>query len=215
MIIYLHFIVFSSHETYNYHVDMSVHADIYCNEGDTMLKYLTIYASETGNTKRLAEEIHNSLPCRPKEKMIVDVRSWHGDVDAENYLVGFWANRGSCTLEIIDLLSSIHNKNVALFGTCGMGNNKDYFEALEQNARVWLPEDNRYLGSYFCQGKMPPEIRVKYEAFRGRCNDGKLDYILSRFDVAQKHPDKKDFLEARFFVDKIVIRIKKLQQVLV
>lgn len=175
-----------------------------------MLKYLVIYASVTGNTRLLAEEIYNALPVSTKEKKLVDVRSWHGETDAETYFVGFWANRGSCTLEIIDLLSSLHCRNVALFGTCGMGAGSRYYDALEQNARVWLSESNNFLGSYFCQGKMPIEIRQKYESYRGKADDAKIDQMLSYFDEAASHPNKQDFMHAHMFTEDIVSRVKQL-----
>ena len=175
-----------------------------------MLKYLVIYASETGNTRLLAEEIYNALPGSPKDKKLVDVRSWHGEADAENYFVGFWANRGSCTLEIIDLLSSLHGRNVALFGTCGMGAGSRYYSALEQNARVWLSNSNNFLGSFFCQGKMPDAIRQKYESYRGKCEDAKLDKMLSYFDKAASHPNKQDFMHGHMFAERMLDRIKEL-----
>ncbi|WP_026653918.1 flavodoxin family protein [Butyrivibrio proteoclasticus] len=175
-----------------------------------MLKHLVIYASETGNTKKLAHEIYSSLPVPLKDKEIVDVRTWHGQFDAENYFVGFWSNRGSCSLEIIDILSSLHDKNVALFGTCGMGNTDEYFKSLEQNARVWISDDNYFVDSYFCQGKMPPEVRDKYESYRGLCEDSKLDMMLNFYNDALEHPNRHDLLNARLFVDNCLTRIKEL-----
>ncbi len=180
-----------------------------------MLKYLVVYASETGNTKMLAEEIHNSLKAPASQKKLVDVRSWNGTLDAENYIVGFWSNRGSCTLEIIDLISSLHEKNVAFFGTCGMGSSKDYYDSLEQNARVWLSDDNNFLGSFFCQGRMPIEIREKYESYRGRCDDAKIDLMLSYFDSAAAHPNRQDLLMAHLFTERIVSLIPKKDEMFV
>lgn len=175
-----------------------------------MLKNLVVYASETGNTKKLAVEIYNALPSSMGEKEIVDVRAWNGQLDAENYFIGFWANRGSSSLEIIDILSSLHRRNIALFGTCGMGNNKKYFLSLEQNARVWIAEDNNFLGSYFCQGRMQKAIREKYESYRGLCDDNRLDLFLSYFDDAMSHPDRNDMLGAHLFVDRCLEKIPQL-----
>lgn len=173
-----------------------------------MLDHLVIYASETGNTRKLAHEIYSSLPVPNSNKDIVDVRTWHGQADAETYFVGFWANRGSCSLEIIDLLSSLHEKNVVLFGTCGIGNTDDYYKSLEQNARVWLSSDNHFIGSYFCQGRMPDEVRRKYESCRGLCDDAKIDLMLSFYEDALTHPDRHDLLNVRLFTDKCLTSIK-------
>ncbi|WP_029232491.1 flavodoxin family protein BilS [Butyrivibrio sp. VCB2006] len=175
-----------------------------------MLKYLVIYASETGNTKKVAEEIYKALPSKKDDKAIVDVRTWNGSLDAENYFIGFWANRGSCSLEIIDILSSLHNRNVAVFGTCGMGNTDSYYSGLAQNATAWLSESNNFLGSYFCQGRMQESIRDKYESYRGKCDDAKIDAMLKIYDSALSHPNREDFQKARYFVDRCVKKAENL-----
>ena len=176
-----------------------------------MEKYLIVYASETGNTKMLAQEIYNAIPFSGCKKKLVNIRNWNGCLDADNVFVGFWANRGSCSLEIIDLISSLHNKNVMLFGTCGLGNTDSYYKNLEQNALVWLPCDNNFLGSFFCQGKMPVQIRNKYESCRGKCEDSMIDLMLSQYDEAATHPDKQDLLKARLFADEMQKKIKAME----
>lgn len=175
-----------------------------------MLKNLVVYASETGNTKMLAEEVYKALPSSMGEKAIVAVHQWNGQLDAENYFIGFWVNRGSCSLEIIDILSSLHHRNIALFATCGMGNTQKYYDNLDQNARVWISEDNNIVGSYFCQGKMPLEIRHKYESYRGQCDDAKIDRMLRIYDDALTHPNQLDLLKASNFVDECLKKISSL-----
>ncbi len=171
-----------------------------------MKRYLVAYASETGNTLMLAKEIHNAINCPKDEKELVDIRSWNGTLDAELYFIGFWINRGSCSLEIIDLISSLHGKNVAFFGTCGLGDSYEYHKMLEQNARAWLAEDNNFLGSFFCLGKMPVEIRNRYESLRGNCGDVQIDLMLSMLDDAASHPDNQDLLKVRLFTDEMLIK---------
>ena len=174
-----------------------------------MSKFAVIYASETGNTRRLAEEIHGAI--RSEEKTLIDVRSFDGTLDADVLFVGFWVNHLTCSLEIIDLLSSLHGKHVALFATCGLGDTHDYYKRIEHNVHAFLPEDNNYLGAYFCRGKMPSEIRRRYEeargTFRGTEKDAVYDDVLARmiasFDDALTHPDKQDLAKAGVFVNNI------------
>ncbi len=175
-----------------------------------MIRNLVVYSSETGNTRLVAEQIYKGIPKSMGEKQIVDIRSWNGSLFAENYFIGFWSNRGSCCLEIIDLLSSIHNSNIALFGTCGFGNADNYYDALESNARVWIPDDNEFLGSYFCKGKMPPEVKEKYEACRGKCDDHKIDQMLHIYDSALSHPDNNDLSKARSFASNCIKKTHKI-----
>ncbi len=171
-----------------------------------MLKYLVVYASETGNTKKIADEIFYALPSDSKEE--INVRSWNGRHDAETYFIGFWVNRGTCSLEIIDLISSLHKKNVAFFGTCGLGNDTEYYKAVENSATVWLADDNNYIGSYFCQGSMPPLIREKYETYRDKLGDSAFNRMMAIIDEGQKHPNKQDLLKANVFTDTAVHKIQ-------
>lgn len=170
-----------------------------------MTKYLVVYSSETGNTKMIADEIYSAIHDSDKE--LLNVRQWNGTHVAETYFIGFWANRGSCSLEIIDLLSSLHDKNVALFGTCGMGTSAEYYRSLESTVAAWLSSDNNLLGWYLCQGKMPMQVRDKYESCRGRMPDDKLDCMIKNFDEALKHPDKQDLLRANVFTDEMIKKI--------
>lgn len=49
-----------------------------------MLKYLVVYASETGNTQMIANEIYDAIKSRSKE--MINIRQWNGTHEAENYL---------------------------------------------------------------------------------------------------------------------------------
>ena len=174
-----------------------------------MSKFAVIYASETGNTRRIAEEIHAAI--RVENKVLIDIRSFDGTLDADVFFVGFWVNHSTCSLEIIDLLSSLHGKHVALFATCGLNDTDDYYRRIETNVQAFIPEDNNYLGAFFCRGKMPSEIRRRYEEARGTnpgtekdaVYDDVLNRMISSFDDALSHPDKQDLLKANLFVDSV------------
>lgn len=174
-----------------------------------MAKFVVVYASETGNTRLIAEEIYSAI--RSDSKSLIDVRSFDGTLDGDVWFVGFWANHSTCSLEIIDLLSSLHGKHVALFATCGLSGSDNYYKRIEKNVQAFLPGDNNYLGSFFCRGKMPSEIRRRYEEARGTFRetekdaayDDVLDRMIASFDDALTHPDKQDLLKANIFVDGI------------
>ena len=125
-----------------------------------MLDYLVIYESETGNTKKIATEIFSALPGMSKD--LINIRERETLPDARIWFVGFCVHMGTCPMKTGSLLASLSGKAVALFGTCGAGNSPDYYKHIEASSRIWLEDDNLYLGAYFCQGKMPlqvPEIR--------------------------------------------------------
>lgn len=167
-----------------------------------MLDYVVLYQSETGNTKKLATAIFSALPGMAKDlRSISEISSLP---EASTYFVGFCVHRGTCSLEIGNLLSSISGKNVALFGTCGAGNADNYYKSIENSAQIWLEDDNVYLGGFFCQGKMPVQIRKKYESMLNgnEEHDYHLKLQLQNFDEAMIHPTKEDLDRASEFTKK-------------
>lgn len=172
-----------------------------------MLDYLVLYTSRTGNTKQLAKEIFAALPGT--EKDICELEDAGSFQEAAVYFVGFWVNQGTCEMNVIDALGSMHGKSVALFGTCGMGGDSAYYKKIENNISVFLPEDNQYLGIYLCQGKMPMTVRNKYEGMMAAAKEkGAVERMIQNFDEALLHPNEKDFREAVEFAAAAVESVK-------
>ena len=52
---------------------------------------------------------------------------------------------------------------------------------------------NTVIGTYMCQGKMPPSVRARYEAMRALpAPPANLDALIENFDRARSHPDADD-----------------------
>ncbi len=163
------------------------------------MDYMVVYSSKTGNTKKLATEIFRALPGMSKDMQ--DIEEYRGK-DADLFFVGFWVNRGTCEISVIDMLSELHGKKVALFGTCGMGSDDAYYKSIEQKVRVWIPDDCRYLGTFLCQGKMPMQVREKYEiSMEDPVQESWRRKMLQNFDEALFHPNDEDLANARRFVE--------------
>ena len=157
-----------------------------------------IYVSGTGNTAAVAKEIFQALPSSPKD--IQELDRARNPLSADCYFIGFWANRGTASVEVLDF-----------FGTCGMGNSPEYYAELENKVRAFLPDDNEYFGSFFCQGKMPIRVREKYEAMLGTEHDQLASRLIKNFDEALFHPSAEDFRKAASFAKNIS---KKMEAVL-
>lgn len=165
-----------------------------------MLDYLVVYESETGNTKKIATEIFAALPGMSKD--LINLRERDSFPEANVYFVGFCVHRGTCSLELGHFLGELSGKSVALFGTCGAGNTEEYFKHIESSVRIWLEDDNQYLGAFLCQGKMPLSVRHKYEErLEGSTPEeaDKLQHYIQNFDQAMIHPDPEDIEHARAF----------------
>ncbi len=104
------------------------------------MKYLVVYSSRTGNTERIAREIFQALPGTSKDLQKIEEQRG----EAETYFVGFWNDKGICSSDIMEFLEGLHRKQVALFGTCGMGEDRNYCRQVARRVEALIPEDNRY-----------------------------------------------------------------------
>lgn len=165
------------------------------------MDYMVLYASVTGNTKKVATEIFSALPGMSKDMQ--NIEEYRGK-DADIFFIGFWVDRGTLGMPVINVLSELHNKKIALFGTCGMGRGTEYYRDIEQKAKVWIPDDCEYLGMFLCQGKMPMKVREKYEISREDSREEAFrKQMLKNFDEALFHPNSQDLADARAFTESL------------
>ena len=157
-----------------------------------------VYTSRTGNTEKLAEAVFAAVPVKEKNVKRIVERTERDD--GEMYLVGFWTDRGTASSEILDLLGKLHGKQVALFGTCGMGNVPEYYDRILNGVAAFIPEDCEYLGGFLCQGKMPIQVRKRYEVMQNTSNTQQVEMLLHNFDEALLHPDRQDLKAVADFV---------------
>lgn len=173
-----------------------------------MLDYLVLYTSHTGNTRQLAMELFAKLPGSSKDvihlETVDSIPRLLSQKEAKVYFIGFFINCGSCSVEIIDTLAALHNKKIVLFGTCGMSNSPEYFQAVSRQISAFISEDCEYLGCYLCQGKMPISVRNHCEAMLEKAPDNtQLKLLIQNFDEALLHPDAKDLAGITDFLEKL------------
>ena len=177
----------------------SVHSIV--EKGETIV----IYSSQTGNTRKLATQIFAAIPGDSKDLKNIDE---YREKDAELYFVGFWVDRGDCDEKTVELLSGLHGKKIALFGTCGMGNDPAYYQKVIDRVKTWIPEDNEYMDAFLCQGKMPIQVRRRYEEMaKSGQNTEQIQAMIRNFDRAMLHPDRADEAAAADFAIQVWKRI--------
>lgn len=166
------------------------------------MDYMVVYSSKTGNTKKIATEIFSALPGMSKDMQHIE--EYKGK-DADMFFVGFWVDRGTCDMSVIEMLSRLHGKKVALFGTCGLGHDAEYYKMIEQKVEVWVPDDCEYLGAFLCQGKMPMRLRENYEIpMEDPRQEAWRRQMLRNFDEGLFHPNEEDVRKAREFVKRLM-----------
>ena len=166
------------------------------------MKIAIVFASRTGNTAAVAQAIREG--CAGHE--IVAFGPPPADVgEADLVFAGSWTDRGTCAPELGEFLRTLHGRTVVLFGTAGFGLSESYFASLGDRFKGEIPADNRVVDAWFCPGRMPPEVRERYEAqLRERPGDRRLENMIQAYDHALTHPDGADLERARAFARTMV-----------
>ena len=154
------------------------------------MTYSIVYSSRTGNTRQLAETIRSTLGL---EQLVYYGNANEKALEADRIYVGFWTDKGACDSDTADFLKTLQGKEVFLFGTAGFGGAAEYFEKILQRTQAHLSEDNRVVGTYMCQGKMPMSVRERYVNMKAApAKIPNLDQLIENFDSALSHPDEAD-----------------------
>ncbi len=150
------------------------------------MSYAIVYSSHTGNTALLAETIRETLP---QEDCVYFGAPDPSALTAETVYVGFWTDKGTCDTSIAQFLQSLTNQKVFLFGTAGFGGAAAYFEQILNRVKENLGDSTELIGTYMCQGKMPPSVRTRYEQME---EGPRRTAMLENFDQALSHPNAED-----------------------
>ena len=153
------------------------------------MTYSIVYSSKTGNTRALAETIRDFLP---KEDCVYFGQPDQMALTADRVYVGFWTDKGDCTIEITNFLAQITTQTVFLFGTAGFGGSAEYFNTILSAVERHLPSPDSVVGTFMCQGKMPQTVRDRYIKLQNNENYQKYQMLIDNFDQALEHPNNKD-----------------------
>ena len=79
--------------------------------------YSILFCSLTGNTKKLADAIYETLP---KDKCDYFGTNDSQVPQSDVCYIGFWTDKGNADQKTLELLSKLKNKKIFLFGTAGL-----------------------------------------------------------------------------------------------
>ena len=153
-------------------------------------RYSIIYSSKTGNTKKLAEKIREVLPEKNCDYFGTEgAKALSSDI----LYIGFWTDIGNADPATLELLKSLRNKKIFLFGTAGFGGSEAYFQQVLGKVKESVDESNTVMGEFMCQGKMPQSVRDRYVKMKENPDHApNLDELIRNFDRALSHPDNED-----------------------
>ncbi len=124
------------------------------------MKSLIVYSSQSGNTKKLAEAIYDTLA---DEKTIFPVAEAPGIEGYDFIAVGFWLLGGKPDTAACEYLTKVHKDSGAkifLFATHGAKADSDHVKNAFQHAKNLVP-GFQIIGTYSCQGQLSEKIIEK------------------------------------------------------
>ena len=171
-----------------------------------MNRITIVCESLTGNTAMLAEALRSHL----LDQNVRILAPAHADADSSDvFFIGSWTDKGDCADATVEFLKKLHNKNVFLFGTCGFGKSDAYYETVYRRFADHLSPDNRIIGHYICQGKMPESVLHRYEAMKAaNPESNRWDESIENYYSALNHPNGDDMQELCEVADAALETIK-------
>lgn len=165
------------------------------------MKVLVLYSSLTGNTQKIAETIYQNIEL---EKDIFPI-SEIGNIDLKQYdicCIGYWVDKGSCDENSKNIIESIENKNIVLFGTAGARDNENYYDKVKQRVETLVKSSNKISGHFLCQGKVNSKLTERYELIlKENPEDEKAIRKINNHKQASTHPDEVDIENTKKFIN--------------
>jgi flavodoxin I len=119
------------------------------------VKSLAIYSSQSGDTKKLADAVCESLKGEGEIYPIADAPEL---INYDSFAVGFWLKAVKPDPETLEYLPKIgNNKKVFLFAAHGTTPGSDHAQAAMIYAIELIPAAE-IVGRYNCRGEVNPKI---------------------------------------------------------
>ena len=123
-----------------------------------MGKWLVVYSSVTGNTKKVAEAMAQAA----KEADLFSVDEVPEDLSGyEVVLAGYWLRRGGPDPKMARFLPRVAGRQVVFFQTHGTMPGTEHAVTAFARAALLLGEGCSILGTFSCQGKINPVLIKK------------------------------------------------------
>lgn len=160
------------------------------------MKFLIVYSSRTGNTKKVAEALFRAAPEGST------LRSVDETFETEGYDVifaGYWLDRGGADERSKQFLRTLTGKRIVLFETMGADPASEHAAAGFANAATALSEGNTVLGAFAVRGEVDPALVLAMKK-RGADNPHGSPEAMSRIAQAKGHPDETDLSRAEGYM---------------
>lgn len=174
-----------------------------------MKKYIVLYSSRTGNTKKIAEAICSALPVGTPCRSVGEAPTDLNDYDC--LFIGFWVDRGTADQQTQQLLQQVSHRHIALFATLGADPCSQHAADSLRNAAALCPGENSLVHSFICQGKVDPQLieqmKRMFPPGHPHAVDKKREAI---HEEAKRHPNEADVAAAKAFAAETAKRVENM-----
>ncbi len=165
------------------------------------MKTAVIYSSKTGNTKKIAQAIADSVG----EKS--DLLSVDDPIEMKKYdliFMGYWIDKGTADGKALEFIKTITGKKVATFATLGAYPDSQHGEDSLSNGKTLFADDCEVIDGFICQGAIDPKLTSWMKSLPLDHPHGPDEARLKRWEDASSHPDETDLNNAKEFAQNVI-----------
>lgn len=151
------------------------------------MKTLVVYSSQSGNTRKLAEALFETIPG---EKEISPVTSAPEPSGYDTVAVGFWLKAGQPDPLTKEFLARIRDQRLFLFATHGAAAGSAHAQDAMTQAKRLAPAA-KVIGTFSCQGEVNPKVLEK------AAQKPEPPAWLNDAPTAVGHPDGNDIMNLK------------------
>jgi len=174
------------------------------------MKYLVVYSSKTGNTKKVAEAIYQIMPAGTDICTVDEISSF----DKYDFIsFGCWIDRGTADKKALAVIENINNKKVAVFATLGAYPASQHaVDSMERIKKLFVGNGNSIVGEFICQGKIDSRLTEKFKSLPPDHPHAMNEERIKRHKIAAKHPNEEDFANAKMKFKEIVKKFESFNE---
>lgn len=157
-----------------------------------MTQKIVIYASKSGNTKKIAEAVAKELGCEAVK--FEDIKAL--ELNKFDFIaIGCYIEKGDASEDFKRFLQEIKDKNLGVFITLGSDPKSDHGQRMLENVCQILEKNgNKILRRFASQGAIDPKF---IELMRQTTPQYVTPEREARWAVAANHPDENDLKDAK------------------
>lgn len=157
------------------------------------MKILIAYSSLTGNTKKIAQAIHQIAGGD-----LIDIRDKPDFKEYDAIVIGYWADKGKADKLADDFLKEVNNKPCGVFATLGAYPDSPHAQKVISYGIETLENQGcKILSSFICQGKIDPTLTKRFESLEPGHPHYMDEARRKRHEDAKSHPDERDLAMAQ------------------